>query len=63
MCRRRKVHTVWEDLGGIEMAEEYDLYKDELLVRKLRKPTVLGGEGEWVYEVGLFFDFYRLSFH
>ncbi|KAH7827606.1 putative protein DPCD [Monocercomonoides exilis] len=49
---RRKIHTVWEDRGGIEMAEEYDLASDELLVRKFKKPTTLGGEGEWVYEIG-----------
>ena len=34
------------------MAEEYDLKTDELLVRKLRKSTVLGAEGEWVFEIG-----------
>ncbi|KAA6402624.1 MAG: putative Protein DPCD [Streblomastix strix] len=49
---RRKIHTVWEDLGGIEMAEEYDLSNDELLIRKFKKPTPIGGEGVWVYEIG-----------
>eukprot|EP01027_Heterolobosea_sp_BB2_P011886 GEZU01017254.1.p1 GENE.GEZU01017254.1~~GEZU01017254.1.p1 ORF type:complete len:169 (-),score=33.02 GEZU01017254.1:206-712(-) len=34
------------------MVEEYDLETDELVVRKTRKPTKLGGEGEWFYEIG-----------
>merc|ERR1711920_1202559 len=32
--------------------EEYDDKTDVLLLRKTRKPTTLGGEGEWVFEVG-----------
>jgi hypothetical protein len=46
------IEKVWEDKGNIEMAEEYDLQTDELLVRKLRKPSVLGADGPWVYEIG-----------
>eukprot|EP00771_Trimastix_marina_P001795 gnl/Trimastix_PCT/2897.p1 GENE.gnl/Trimastix_PCT/2897~~gnl/Trimastix_PCT/2897.p1 ORF type:complete len:212 (+),score=20.90 gnl/Trimastix_PCT/2897:43-636(+) len=47
---RKKIHTTWED--GREMVEEFDLQTDALLVRKLRSPTELGGEGEWHYEIG-----------
>lgn len=47
---RRRVHTTWQE--GPEMIEEFDLKSNELLLRKSRKPTVLGGEGEWVIEVG-----------
>ncbi len=39
-------------VDGMEMVEEFDLVTDELLVRKRRKPTTLGGEGEWTFEVG-----------
>uniref|UniRef100_A0A7S3FBS1 Protein DPCD n=1 Tax=Haptolina ericina TaxID=156174 RepID=A0A7S3FBS1_9EUKA len=35
-----------------ELVEEFDLQTDELLVRKRRAKTVLGGDGEWVFEVG-----------
>ena len=47
---RRRVHTTWHE--GAEMIEEFDLKSNELLLRKTRKQTVLGGEGEWVIEVG-----------
>ena len=47
---RRKFHTTYKD--GSEMVEEYDLKTNELLVRKNRKPSQLGGEGEWVFELG-----------
>eukprot|EP00761_Pharyngomonas_kirbyi_P010686 gb/GECH01010707.1/.p1 GENE.gb/GECH01010707.1/~~gb/GECH01010707.1/.p1 ORF type:complete len:104 (+),score=12.91 gb/GECH01010707.1/:1-312(+) len=47
---RRKVHTTFPDKS--EMLEEYDLRTHELLVRKIRTPSVLGGEGEWKYEIG-----------
>eukprot|EP01027_Heterolobosea_sp_BB2_P011885 GEZU01017253.1.p1 GENE.GEZU01017253.1~~GEZU01017253.1.p1 ORF type:complete len:215 (-),score=44.11 GEZU01017253.1:206-796(-) len=47
---RKKIHTTFDD--GSEMVEEYDLETDELVVRKTRKPTKLGGEGEWFYEIG-----------
>ena len=47
---RKKVRSEFVD--GSEMVEEYDVITDELLVRKVRRPNVLGGEGEWVFEVG-----------
>eukprot|EP01065_Artemidia_motanka_P026389 TRINITY_DN31355_c0_g1_i1.p1 TRINITY_DN31355_c0_g1~~TRINITY_DN31355_c0_g1_i1.p1 ORF type:complete len:204 (+),score=48.62 TRINITY_DN31355_c0_g1_i1:56-667(+) len=47
---RKKVHSVYTD--GTEMVEEFDCITDQLQVRKWRKPGVLGGEGEWVFEVG-----------
>lgn len=47
---RKKVHTTNPD--GSEMVEEYDEKTDVILLRKTRKPTTLGGEGEWVFEVG-----------
>eukprot|EP00913_Durusdinium_trenchii_P034970 g32712.t1 len=37
---------------GGEMVEEYDEKTDVLLVRKVRKQTTVGKEGDWVYEVG-----------
>ncbi|XP_016110262.1 protein DPCD isoform X3 [Sinocyclocheilus grahami] len=47
---KRKVHYLFED--GNEMAEEYDLKTDELVLRKWRHKTTLGGHGEWTWEVG-----------
>jgi len=47
---RRRVTTHFDD--GSEMVEEYALATAELLVRKTRERTSLGGEGPWVYEVG-----------
>lgn len=47
---RRKVHSDFVD--GTEMVEEFDVVTDELLLRKRRKPTTLGGEGNWIVEVG-----------
>lgn len=47
---RKKVHTTNPD--GSELVEEFDERTDVLLLRKRRKPTTLGGEGEWVVEVG-----------
>lgn len=47
---RKKIHTTFPD-GG-EMVEEYDEKTDVLLVRKVRKQTTVGKEGDWVYEVG-----------
>jgi len=44
------VQTVWED--GMEMVEEYDPRSDTLLVRKVRKATLVGGAGQWTFEVG-----------
>merc|ERR1711998_340031 len=47
---RRKVHYTLPDES--EFVEEFDLQTDELLVRKRRSKTVLGKEGEWIFEVG-----------
>merc|ERR1719160_2451857 len=47
---RKKVHTTNPD--GSELVEEFDERTDVLLLRKSRKATTLGGEGEWVFEVG-----------
>lgn len=47
---RKKVHTTNPD--GSELVEEFDERTDVLLLRKSRTPKPLGGEGEWVYEVG-----------
>merc|ERR1711988_379486 len=47
---RKKIHTTFPD--GAEMVEEFDERTDVLLLRKSRKPTAFGGEGEWVFEVG-----------
>jgi len=47
---RRKIHQAW--LDGSETVEEFDVITDRLLIRKHRKPTTLGGEGKWIYEVG-----------
>ena len=47
---RRKVHRTYPD--GSELVEEYDQKTDVLLLRKSRKPGVLGKEGQWVIEVG-----------
>eukprot|EP00898_Chlorokybus_atmophyticus_P000379 jgi/Chlat1/1341/Chrsp119S00075 len=33
-------------------AEEFDLQTNELIVRKRRQRTVLGGENKWVFEIG-----------
>lgn len=47
---RRKVHYTLPDES--ELVEEFELQTDELLVRKRRSKTVLGKDGEWVFEVG-----------
>lgn len=47
---RKKIHTTYAD--GYEMVEEFDERTDMLLVRKTRKASTLGGQGDWVYEVG-----------
>lgn len=47
---KRKVHYLFED--GNEMAEEYDLKTDELLLRKWRHKSTFGGQGQWTWEVG-----------
>jgi hypothetical protein len=45
-----KVHTTWPD--GSEQVEEYDQKTEQLLSRKLRKKSHVGGEGPWEYEIG-----------
>ena len=46
---RRKFHTTYMD--GSEMVEEYDLNSNQLVVRKRRRPNVLG-DGKWEIEIG-----------
>nr|XP_006819551.1 PREDICTED: protein DPCD-like [Saccoglossus kowalevskii] len=50
---RRKIHYLFKD--GKEMAEEYDLRSNDLLVRKWRNKSTLGGDGKWEFEVGEIF--------
>ncbi|TKS69118.1 Protein DPCD [Collichthys lucidus] len=47
---KRKIHYLFID--GKEMAEEYDLKTDELIVRKWRHKSTLGAQGQWQVEVG-----------
>ena len=47
---RRKCHYTLPD--ETEVIEEYDVSTDELVVRKRRTKTLLGKEGEWIFEVG-----------
>eukprot|EP00441_Pelagodinium_beii_P041717 CAMPEP_0197627274 /NCGR_PEP_ID=MMETSP1338-20131121/5931_1 /TAXON_ID=43686 ORGANISM="Pelagodinium beii, Strain RCC1491" /NCGR_SAMPLE_ID=MMETSP1338 /ASSEMBLY_ACC=CAM_ASM_000754 /LENGTH=297 /DNA_ID=CAMNT_0043197957 /DNA_START=47 /DNA_END=940 /DNA_ORIENTATION=+ len=47
---RKKIHTTFPD--GSEMVEEFDERTDVVVLRKTRKPTTLGGEAAWVFEVG-----------
>ena len=47
---RRKCHFTLPDES--EVIEEYDLQTDELLVKKSRRKTMLGADGEWTFEVG-----------
>ncbi|XP_016362705.1 protein DPCD-like [Sinocyclocheilus anshuiensis] len=47
---KRKVHYLFED--GSEMAEEYELKTDELVLRKWRHKSTFGGQGQWTLEVG-----------
>ncbi|XP_070844669.1 protein DPCD [Chaetodon trifascialis] len=47
---KRKIHYLFTD--GKEMAEEYDLKTDELIVRKWRHKSTLGAQGQWQVEVG-----------
>ena len=48
---RKKVTSHF--LDGREMLEEFDVITDELLLRKTRKPSAIGGEGVWILEVGV----------
>ncbi|KAK1164370.1 protein DPCD-like [Acipenser oxyrinchus oxyrinchus] len=47
---KRKIHYLF--LDGKEMAEEYDLKTDELIVRKWRVKNTLGVLGQWQIELG-----------
>ena len=47
---RRKVHYTFPDES--EMVDEFDVQTDALVVRKRRSRTLLGGQGEWSFEVG-----------
>ncbi|XP_062291058.1 protein DPCD [Scomber scombrus] len=47
---KRKIHYLFTD--GKEMAEEYDLKTDELIVRKWRHKSTLGAHGQWQVEIG-----------
>ncbi|KAM7393804.1 hypothetical protein PAMP_020649 [Pampus punctatissimus] len=47
---KRKIHYLFTD--GKEMAEEYDLKTDELIVRKWRLKSTLGAQGLWQVEIG-----------
>uniref|UniRef100_A0A1A7WNQ5 Protein DPCD n=2 Tax=Iconisemion striatum TaxID=60296 RepID=A0A1A7WNQ5_9TELE len=47
---KRKIHYLFAD--GKEMAEEYDVKTDELIVRKWRHKNTLGVQSSWQVEVG-----------
>ncbi|XP_059151994.1 protein DPCD-like [Physella acuta] len=47
---RRKIHFTFSD--GLELAEEYDINSEELVLRKWRKKSTLGNVGKWEIEVG-----------
>ncbi|CAG03352.1 unnamed protein product [Tetraodon nigroviridis] len=47
---KRKIHYLFAD--GKEMAEEYDLKTDELVVRRWRHKNAIGAVGQWQVEVG-----------
>uniref|UniRef100_A0A8B9BT98 Protein DPCD n=1 Tax=Anser brachyrhynchus TaxID=132585 RepID=A0A8B9BT98_9AVES len=47
---KRKIHYLFED--GKEMAEEYDVKTGQLVSRKWREKSTLGGSGKWQVEVG-----------
>jgi protein DPCD len=47
---RKRIASRFTD--NTEMIEEFDVVTDELLLRKVRKPTAVGGEGTWEVEVG-----------
>eukprot|EP00041_Stephanoeca_diplocostata_P021059 m.483370 g.483370 ORF g.483370 m.483370 type:complete len:207 (+) comp21726_c0_seq6:327-947(+) len=46
----KKIHFTFAD--GREMVEEWSTQNDTLATRKWRKPTTLGGNSQWEYEVG-----------
>nr|XP_002129593.1 protein DPCD [Ciona intestinalis] len=47
---KRKIHFTMPD--GTELCEEYDVKTNELLIRKWRKKTALGGQKPWEFEIG-----------
>ncbi|XP_075894787.1 protein DPCD [Nelusetta ayraudi] len=47
---KRKIHYLFSD--GKEMAEEYDMKTDELIVRRWRNKNSFGAQGQWELEVG-----------
>ncbi|EGD83178.1 hypothetical protein PTSG_03809 [Salpingoeca rosetta] len=50
MGGRKQVHYTFPD--GTEMVEEYDLAKDNLLIRRWKRKTALGKAGGWEFELG-----------
>ncbi|KAJ3241584.1 hypothetical protein HDU81_000123 [Chytriomyces hyalinus] len=48
---RRIISTCPSD-PSVELVEEFDPTTDLLLIRKSRKKSVLGRDGDWIYEVG-----------
>ncbi|XP_060097792.1 protein DPCD [Heteronotia binoei] len=47
---KRKIHYLFDN--GKEMAEEYDMKTNQLLLRKWREKNALGASGSWQVEVG-----------
>ncbi|KAL8187456.1 UNVERIFIED_CONTAM: hypothetical protein K2H54_049015 [Gekko kuhli] len=47
---KRKIHYLFDN--GKEMAEEYDMKTNQLLLRKWREKNALGAYGNWQVEVG-----------
>nr|XP_056705491.1 protein DPCD [Euleptes europaea] len=47
---KRKIHYLFDN--GKEMAEEYDMKTNQLLLRKWREKNALGAYGSWEVEVG-----------
>ncbi|KAF0711529.1 Aste57867_5223 [Aphanomyces stellatus] len=48
---RARIHTTFAD--GVEMVEEYSQCNPpQILVRRWKAPTALGGDGKWEFEVG-----------
>ncbi|XP_015271426.1 PREDICTED: protein DPCD [Gekko japonicus] len=47
---KRKIHYLFDN--GKEMAEEYDMKTNQLLLRKWREKNALGAYGSWQVEVG-----------
>jgi protein DPCD len=47
---RRRVS--WTSPDGVETVEEFDVKTNEMLMKKTRKKTALGADGEWIIEIG-----------